>query len=109
MMQFQIFESLSEVHLIERECLSLLNWRVAVDKKDFELYDNAVLKPLQIVLDDAKRPFKKRRSITYCSDEDHHSIPDDVLRIDDVTTASSNVSSSGSPRRILISKAKAWS
>lgn len=73
MMHFKIFEDINEIHLIEREVLRLLDWGVAVSTDEFKVYDAAVLKPLLTLLEDAKRPLKKRKSMTASSDDEEGS------------------------------------
>lgn len=89
MLQFQIFKDAAEIHAIERAALDTLDWKVGVELEQFQQYDGAVLKPLLIAEKDERRPFKKRKSITFTSDEEYHAIGKDTGEFEETATTCS--------------------
>lgn len=58
-----------EVHILEKVCLRILNWKLGVSEKEFKLYDNAILKPIMENSDEALKTRERRKSITMASSE----------------------------------------
>lgn len=66
-LDFYVFETIDEVHELEKICLSILQWKTNVCEFDFRTYDQAILKPLTGGNQSEFRPYKKRKSITSTS------------------------------------------
>lgn len=89
MLRFETFQDAEEIHKIELAALRTLEFKVAVDFEQFQLYDGAMLKPLLIAMKDERRPFKKRKSITVTSDEEYHAIGKDTGEFEETATTCS--------------------